>query len=128
VTDWEFADAWLATAVAVQDQPCDLTGVIAAGDALNHAIFLREEIEQAVRRLVGAGLLRVSDDGNFSLTSAGADLVGRRQGGWFEQIDSVLEVLRQIPVEEGAFSLPDEAVRSAYLEYMQSGDPDTRGP
>jgi hypothetical protein len=128
VSDWEFADAWVATAVAIQETPCDLAAVIAAGDALNHAILLREEIEQAVSRLVGAGLLWISDDGKFGLTSTGQNLLGRRQGGWFEQVDSTLELLREIPVEEVAFSLTDETVRAAYAEYRQSGDPDTRGP
>jgi hypothetical protein len=128
VTDWEFADAWVATAVAIQETPCDLAAVIAAGDALNHAILLREEIEQAVSRLVGADLLWISDDGKFGLTLTGQNLLGRRQGGWFEQVDSTLELLREIPVEEVAFSLTDETVRAAYAEYRQSGDPDTRGP
>jgi hypothetical protein len=129
VTEWEFADAWFATAVASQQNPCDLADVIAAGDAIDHAIFTREEIQQAVSRLAGAGLLEVSDDGRFALTSAGADLLERRQGGLFEQVDSVLELLREeIPVEEVAWSVTEEAVRSAYVAYMHSGDLDTRGP
>jgi hypothetical protein len=129
MTDWEFADAWFATAVAIQDNPCDLADVIAAGDAIDHAIFTREEIQQAVSRLVGAGLLEVSGDGRFALTSAGADLLQWRQGGLVEQVDSILELLREeVPVEEVAWSLTEEAVHSAYLAYMRSGDPDTRGP
>jgi hypothetical protein len=128
VTGWEFADAWFATAVAIQECPCDLTDVIAAGDAIDHAIFTREAIQQAVSRLVGAGLLWVSDDGKFALTSTGADLLERRQGGLFEQVDSVLDLLREVPVKEVAWSLTEEAVRSAYVAYMQSGDPDTHGP
>jgi hypothetical protein len=47
VTGWKFSDAWFATAVAIQDTPCNLTDVIAAGDALDHAIFTHEEIQQA---------------------------------------------------------------------------------
>jgi hypothetical protein len=128
VTDWEFADAWFATAVAIQENPCDLASVIAAGDAIDHAIFTREEIQQAVSRLVGAGLLLVSDDGKFALTSAGADRLERRQGGLIEQVDSALELLREVPVEEVAWSITEDAVRSAYVSYMQSGDPDTHGP
>jgi len=128
MTDWEFADAWFATAVAIQKKPCELADVIAAGDAIDHAIFTREEIEVAVSRLVGAGLLWISDDGKFALTPAGADLLERRQGGLFEQVDSTLELLREVPVEEVAWSLTEEAVRSAYVSYMQSGDPDTHGP
>jgi len=58
--------------------------VIAAGDALDHAIFLREEIEQAVSRLVAAGLLWVSSDGRLGLTWFGTTLLSRRRGGWFE--------------------------------------------
>jgi hypothetical protein len=128
VTGWKFSDAWFATAVAIQDTPCNLAGVIAAGDALDHAIFTHEEIQQAVRRLLGAGLLWVSDDGKFGLTPTGRDLLGRRKGEWFHQVDSVLGLLRNVPVDELAWSITEEEVRSAYLTYMQSGEPDTRGP
>jgi hypothetical protein len=128
VTGWKFSDAWFATAVAIQDRPCDLAGVIEAGDALDHSIFTHEEIQQAVRRLVGTGLLRVCDDGTFDLTPTGQELLGRRRGEWFHQIDSVLGLLRKVPVHEAAWSITEEAVRSAYLAYVQSGDPDTRGP
>jgi hypothetical protein len=43
VTEWEFADPSFATAVAIQENPCYLADVIAAGDSINHAIFTREE-------------------------------------------------------------------------------------
>ncbi len=120
VTDWEFSDAWFATAVAIQDTPSGLAGVIAAGDALDHGIFTR---------FPGAGLLWVSDDGRFGLTPAGRDLLGRRKGGWFQQVDSVRGLLlRNVPVDELAWSITEEEVRSAYLAYVQSGDPDTCGP
>jgi hypothetical protein len=61
---------WFLEAVAWRDQPggADLSEVIGAGDAINHAIFNIDEIERAVNRLTAAGLL-TEREGRFSLTS-----------------------------------------------------------
>ena len=125
---WEFSDAWFATAVAIQDTPSDLAGVIAAGDALNHAIFTCDEIQQVVRRLLGASLLWVSDDGRFGLTPSGRALLeGAGVAGCNRSIPflSCCTTSRSTSLRGAS---PRGEVRCAWLIYMQGGDPDTRGP
>jgi len=95
------------------------------GDALDHAIFTRERSSKRCAGYWAPGLLWVSDDGKFGLTPTGRDLLGRRKGEWFRQVDSVLGLLRNGRL---AWSITEEEVRSAYVSYMQSGEPDTRGP
>jgi hypothetical protein len=45
---WERSDAWVFTAIVITDggEGSSLADVVAAGDAVNHAIFLERELEQ----------------------------------------------------------------------------------
>ncbi len=55
---------WLAEAIlalAASGKPIALTDVIAAGDALEHAIFNREEILSGMALLIGKGWVVLSD-------------------------------------------------------------------
>jgi hypothetical protein len=71
-TDWLDADAWFFECVgALMPQGGDLQRVIRLGDYINKAVFNHDEIEGAVRRLSGSGLLDVQDL-QFRLTEAGA--------------------------------------------------------
>jgi hypothetical protein len=54
----------------------DLSRVIEAADAIDHAMPLPEEIEHAARVLVPDGLLRMSDD-QYELTPQGRELCER---------------------------------------------------
>ncbi|WP_107773898.1 hypothetical protein [Nocardioides sediminis] len=116
--DWEFADAWVLTSIAVSQAPCTLTEVVAAADGLNHAILLDDEVDGAVRRLLGSGLLVVTPDMTFALTSAGSALVARRNGSLFNQVDSVLGLLASVHVRVQEFALPPGAMRDAVDTYL----------
>ncbi|HEX8081399.1 MAG TPA: hypothetical protein VF557_14405, partial [Jatrophihabitans sp.] len=55
---WQFADAWVFTAVAISgDSGCDLTDLVAAADGINHAILTADEVSQGVGRLEASGLM-----------------------------------------------------------------------
>jgi hypothetical protein len=69
---WVFADAWVLTAIGIAGAPCDLPRLIAVADGINHAILVNDEIEAALSKLSGTGLLRVNDDWTFALTETGA--------------------------------------------------------
>ncbi|MFL6154898.1 MAG: hypothetical protein ACJ72D_02320 [Marmoricola sp.] len=71
---WDLGDAWVFAAIGSRRQPCTLADVIAAGDRLNHAILTEDELETALGRLAGAGLVRVFDDWTFELTDDGSSL------------------------------------------------------
>jgi lipid-binding SYLF domain-containing protein len=99
VTGWDFSDAWVLCAVALGGTS-SRADVVAAGDALNHAILTDGELDRAFRRLAAAGLVTVGGDGRVSLTDAGRALAARRRGGQFAQVDSLYALLRGVPLVE----------------------------
>jgi hypothetical protein len=117
VNDWQFSDAWFATAVAWCGGR-DLSHVIGAADALNHDILTRHDIQQAVGRLVGSGVLAVRGD-RFMLTESGEALLKQRRGRAIEQAESVLDLLMTVPLRDAGWALTEEEWRSAYEAYVQ---------
>ncbi|MFI5897223.1 hypothetical protein ACIA5D_44735 [Actinoplanes sp. NPDC051513] len=73
---WQWNDAWIfvsaviaerlerdrATHAALPVTGASLADVLAAADFLHHAVPTRQELQDSVRRLAGAGLLVVEDD------------------------------------------------------------------
>ena len=70
-----WSDAWLvhAAGMAATSGDSDLATVIATGDAIQHAIFTRSELNGAIGRLQRAGLLAY-DGGALRLTPNGSEL------------------------------------------------------
>lgn len=74
--DWHWNDAWIFVSAVIaerieRDRAIDaalpITGaslaeVLAAADFLHHTVPNRDELEESMRRLAGAGLLNVEDD------------------------------------------------------------------
>lgn len=74
--DWQWNDAWIFVSAVIAERlerdralhaslpvtGAGLADVLAAADFLHHAVPSREELEESVRRLAGAGLLVVEDD------------------------------------------------------------------
>ena len=116
--EWVFADAWVLTAIAVSTRPCSLTDIVAAGDGLNHALLLDAEVDGALGKLQGSGLVLVTAEMRFYLTTESAALVERRRGNLFSQIDSVLSRLGQVPVSDQQFALPPGALQEALNTYQ----------
>jgi hypothetical protein len=54
-----WSDAWILQAIAVasQDEPASLATVVAAADALNHALPVHDELHGAFVRLVAEGFV-----------------------------------------------------------------------
>jgi hypothetical protein len=71
---WEFADTWVLASIGVYQRRCTLVELIAAGDWMNHAILTAHELDSALGKLAGSGLVRVFDDWTFELTDEGTDL------------------------------------------------------
>ncbi len=70
-----WSDAWILLAIALvgRDSSASLTQVVAAADAVQHAIPAREEINGAVGRLVRAGYV-VPEGARLGLTESGRAL------------------------------------------------------
>jgi hypothetical protein len=113
VDRWTFSDAWILAALAVTDTPdrdTTLAELMAAADGVNHAYPTDPEIQQAVARLTGTGLLTAGPD-TFRLTEAGRAFVARRRGGAFGQVDSLLALLGAVPLRSSPWILPPGAVQ-----------------
>ena len=73
---WNWNDAWIFVSTVIAERlerdramhaalpvtGATLADVLAAADFLHHSVPSRAELEEAVRRLAGAGLLTVDDD------------------------------------------------------------------
>jgi hypothetical protein len=105
---WAWSDAWVLTAAcAVGRNPVSLVDLIAAGDYINHAILLDEEIRDAVERLAAANLARLEND-EVRLTEAGLQLCeeARSSGrGVLEDVNAMNRALHRL-------ELPAEVPRS----------------
>ncbi|MDI5941186.1 hypothetical protein QLR68_24220, partial [Micromonospora sp. DH15] len=104
---WRWTDAWIFVSLVIANgagrhrraastrrpEGVRLADVLSTADHLNHAIPERQEVETAVRRLVGAGLVSVTD-GWFRLTPDGEKLWrSRPSAGLATAVDTVQGVL-----------------------------------
>jgi hypothetical protein len=98
---FRWSDAWLLLSIAWASRggtaAAALDEVIAAGDALNHAIFTFEEVDGGVARLSVADLIAVVDQ-RVQLTKAGKDLCDRmaRPTAW----DALTSIAQELGVPE----------------------------
>jgi hypothetical protein len=129
---WRRADAWIFVSLVIaggagrhrrslstrRPEGVRLADVLSTADHLNQAIPTREEVEAAVRRLAGAGLVTVTD-GWFRLTPAGERLWRTRpHGGFTTAVDTVLGVLTRRHTPGAAdWALAEEEHATAVHEY-----------
>ncbi|MFC7548491.1 hypothetical protein [Plantactinospora sp. GCM10030261] len=131
-TEWRWADAWIFVALVIasgagrhrraassrRPEGVRLADVLYTADHLNNAIPERAEVEAAVRRLAGAGLITVTD-GWFRVTPAGEHLWRTRpRGGFGKAVESVHGVLTKRHTPGAAdWALGEEEHATAVQEY-----------
>jgi hypothetical protein len=120
---WVLSDAVvLATArlSGTQDAPAGLPALIANADAVFGFIPGADEIEGALSRLVGAGLVCVGDLG-IAVEPFGRELVARargsRGGDPMVRVRNLLALLQHIPPEPVRWHLDREVYQAVTLEY-----------
>jgi hypothetical protein len=111
---WLWSDAWVLAAIMMVDDEdgSPLADVVAAADAVNHAILLGSELEPAVRRLLGAGLIGTQQR-RFFLTDAGRAMKAAKRGGLLGQVGYLLRALQRLPVSEHEWQLLPGELRQA---------------
>jgi hypothetical protein len=120
---WVLSDAVvLATArlSGTPDAPASLPELIANADAVFHLIPSADEIEGALSRLVGAGLVTVADLGIF-VEPLGRELVARARGGTegdpMARVRHLLGLLEHLPTEPVPWFLDRQVYEAVTLEY-----------
>ncbi|WP_327029111.1 hypothetical protein OG989_29400 [Micromonospora sp. NBC_01740] len=138
---WRWTDAWIFVSVVIasgagrhrraaasrRPEGVRLADVISTADHLNQAIPERHEVEAAVRRLVGAGLVSVTD-GWFRITTDGERLWRTRpNAGLATTVDTVQGVLvrRHAPVSAD-WHLDEADHAAAVQEYVVRSIPAPR--
>jgi hypothetical protein len=119
VTGWQPADAWVLASIGVFQRPCSLTEVVAAGDWMNHAVLTEPEVEGALTRLVGSGLVRVYEDWTLELTDEGASLFSAEVRSIQTQLDLIEDGLAGREPELAKVRLPAGAFPSAVAAYVE---------
>jgi hypothetical protein len=120
---WVLADAVvLATArlSGTQDRPAGLQDLIANADAVFHLIPSAPDIEGALGRLLGAGLISVGQHG-ITVEPLGRELVARARGtdrgDPMERVHSLLALLHHMPTDPVPWDLDREVYDAVTLEY-----------
>jgi hypothetical protein len=129
---WRWSDAWIFASLVIaggagrhrrapssrRPEGVRLTDVLSTADHLNHAIPARQEVEAAVRRLIGADLITVTD-GWFRVTPTGERLWRTRpHGGLSTTVETMHNVLtRRHPPGTAEWELDEEEHAAAVQEY-----------
>ena len=118
---WSCSDSWVAAAIAWASASgeVNLYRIILGVDGLNKVLITRTELEQAVRRLCGAGLLAVEGE-TFRLTAAGEALTASDEGGHAgASIPTIFTRLERLPVAEREWNLDNELYEVAVAAHRE---------
>lgn len=117
-SEWAFTDAWVLAAIGVYERPCTLAELIAAGKAINHAVLGEAEVEAALGKLAGSGLIRVYEEWTFELTDDGTSLWSIEGRDLQEQLRFVEEQLAAIEPVTAMLTLPEGLFDQAQQAYL----------
>jgi hypothetical protein len=123
---WSWSDAWVLTAAYfARENPVTLERLFAAGDALNHALFLDRELEHGLTLLSAAKLARLEGE-MVVLTDEGVQLCERAIAStdhMLAAMKKVEEELRRIDLTRRKLprvEIPHDAVSRALEQYHKS--------
>lgn len=131
VGGWHWNDAWIFVAVVIADRTrrdraaaglplagAVLADVLSAAGFLRNAVPTRAEVEAAVRRLAGAGLI-TAEDGEFAVAPAGERLWRTRPfSGLSAAVDTLLGVLNRASAPgQSDWTLDESSYTAAVREY-----------
>ena len=130
--DWQWNDAWIFVSAVIAERlerdraahaalpitGASLADVLAAADFLHHAVPGRQELQESVRRLAGAGLISVEDD-LIEIAPAGEQLWRTRP---FSGLSSAVMTLqaqlnRSSTPGDSGWDLDEQTYNAAVREY-----------
>jgi hypothetical protein len=129
---WNWNDAWIFVSAVIAERlerdramhaalpvaGAGLADLLAAADFLHHSVPSREDIEESVRRLSGAGLITVDDD-LIEVAPAGEQLWRTRPfSGLTSAVMTFQSQLNRGPAPgESDYTLDERAYTAALREY-----------
>jgi hypothetical protein len=132
VGGWHWNDAWIFVSAVIAERlerdralhaalpvtGASLADVLAAADFLNHSVPSRDELEECLRRLAGAGLLTLDDD-LVEVAPAGEQLWRTRPFSGLSSAVVTLQTQLNRAAEPGDsdWSLDDVTYAAAVREY-----------
>ena len=123
--DWEWNDGWILMSIFLkQEKDCaNLTNILAAADALNHAIPTPEELSSAFTKLVNYGIIFISDDVITINEEYKSDINAayQKKGGLFKTGQNGLDWLRKANLNKRntkTVKITNTEVKNAYDEYV----------
>jgi hypothetical protein len=116
-SEWEFTDVWLLAAIGSYRRPCSLSEVIAAADRIRHAILLEGELEGALGKLTGAGLVRVFEGWTLELTDDGQSVWTGNEQDLADHLKALLEQLSALEPGTTVVKVPRGLFDQAVEEY-----------
>jgi hypothetical protein len=130
--DWQWNDAWIFVSAVIAERlerdralhaalpvtGASLADLLAAADFLHHAVPAREELEESMRRLAGAGLLVVEDD-IVEIAPAGEHLWRNRPFSGLSSAVMTMQTQLNRTAEPGdsGWTLDEQTYHTAVREY-----------
>lgn len=124
--DWVFSDAWVLAAIGTYRRPCSLVELVAAAERINESVPTEAELQDALGKLAGAGLVRVFEGWTFELTDEGNSMwpgTGRNEAGELQLAEAVLPFFEvgatKVTLPRGAL---DQAVQQHHTRFWDDAD------
>ena len=117
---WVFADVWVLAAIGGYGRPCTLVELVAAADRINDALVTDDELEAALGKLAGAGLVRVFEGWTFELTDDGTVVWSGTGGDLAAHLTVVQAQLSNFEPGRTVVKLPRGALDAAVEQYRSS--------
>lgn len=124
-TGWVFADTWVLAAIGVYQRRCSLLEMVAAGDWMNHAVLEEHEINEALTKLVGAGMVRIYDDWTFELTDDGASVFSADVRSIQTQLEVIESALSELEPARAKVAVPKDVMTQALADYREHAERST---
>ena len=119
---WVFADGWVLAAIGVYQRRCSLLEVVAAGDWMNHAVLEEDEVNEALSKLVAAGLVRIFDDWTFELSDDGASMFSADVRSIQKQLEIIESSLADLEPGRVNVAVPKDVIAQALADYREHQD------
>lgn len=92
-----YSDAWFLTSLILNKDWSSLQQVIVTGDAINHAIFTRDEINVALSKFIALNYVEMDTRKNMRATSKAFELCNKSflTAGLFSKVEKILNKLNR---------------------------------